>query len=342
MTTIRTVLAGFLTAVMTAIVATPGSAARLQLSPSQGEGGTIVTAVGVGFPARKPGAILVRRMKVARFRTNARGRFDVTFRMPERGPAGVRTVEAVVARARAESRFLALTWWRPARQLTWYWQLQGAVRVKPVQATDFDGFDNTVSTVASFHARGQRAICYIDVGTWEKWRPDAASFPSSVLGRNNGWPGERWLDIRKLSALAPIMTRRLTMCQRKGFDAVEPDNIDGWENSTGFRITGGEQLTYDRWIAAKAHSLGLAVLQKNDPEQAAALQPSFDGALDEQCNEYGECSLLKPYLAAGKPVLNAEYAKSRYPGFCTADHRSGIMGALFDQALDGVLFRACW
>jgi hypothetical protein len=163
-----------------------------------------------------------------------------------------------------------------------------------------------------------------------------------VLGRENGWPGERWLDVRQLAILRPIMTARLRMCQRKGFDAVEPDNMDGWENDTGFPITARQQLTYDEWVARTAHALGLAIFQKNDPEQASALQPFFDGALDEQCNQYQECSLLRPYLAAHKPVLNAEYKASLYPRFCSADNSAGMMGALFAQALDGGIFRPCW
>ena len=41
-------------------------------------------------------------------------------------------------------------------------------------------------------------ICYIDVGTSENFRPDYRSFPASVKGRSNGWPGERWLYVRRL------------------------------------------------------------------------------------------------------------------------------------------------
>lgn len=62
-----------------------------------------------------------------------------------------------------------------------------------MQATDIDGFDTSAATVAAFHARGQRLICYVDVGTTESWRADNASFPASVLGSSNGCPGERWL-----------------------------------------------------------------------------------------------------------------------------------------------------
>ena len=85
------------------------------------------------------------------------------------------------------------------------------------------------------HAKNIHAVCYVSLGTYEDWRPDADSFPSSVLGSGNGWPGEKWLDIRQISKLSPIMTARFQMCKDKGFDAVEPDNIDGYSNCTGFR-----------------------------------------------------------------------------------------------------------
>ena len=210
-----------------------------------------------------------------------------------------------------------------------------------VMAYDIDGMDNSPAEVALLHRAGKHVICYVDVGTWENWRNDASRFPRSLLGVDNGWPGERWLDVRRLTALEPIMRARMRVCKAKGFDAVEPDNIDGWENTTGFRISASQQLAYDRWVARTAHSLGMAVFEKNDPEQAQVLQPSFDGVLDEQCNEYSECSLLQPYIAAGKPVLDAEYTSSLFPGFCGADRRSRIMGALYAQALDGSSYRSC-
>jgi hypothetical protein len=231
--------------------------------------------------------------------------------------------------------------WRPAAHLTWYWQLQGRVRMENVDVTDMDGFDNGAAEVRRMHARGQHVICYVDVGSWERWRPDARTFPLAVRGKSNGWPGERWLDVRQLSVLEPIMRARFAMCARKGFDAVEPDNMDGFENPTGFRITAAQQLTYDRWVARAVHRLGLAVFEKNDPEQAAKLQPSFDGVLDEQCNQYHECAAFRPYLRAGKPVLNAEYQRSLYPGFCTNDARLGISGVLYALELNGTLFKPC-
>jgi hypothetical protein len=231
--------------------------------------------------------------------------------------------------------------WRPPAHLTWYWQLQGHVRIENVAATDIDAFDTRAAEVGHLHALGQHVICYVDVGSWERWRPDAGQFPRAVLGKPNGWPGERWLDVRRLDVLEPIMRARMAMCARKGFDAVEPDNMDGFENPTGFHITAAQQLRFDRWVARAVHRLGMTVFEKNDPEQAAKLEPSFDGVLDEQCNQYHECAAFRPYLRAGKPVLNAEYQRSLYPGFCANDARQGISGALYAFELNGTLFEPC-
>lgn len=236
----------------------------------------------------------------------------------------------------------AMARWRPPQHLTWYMQFTGHVNYAvAVQAYDLDGFDTSAARVRALHAAGKRVICYIDVGTWESWRPDAGEFPRSVLGRGNGWPGERWLDIRRLSVLEPIMTRRFEMCKRKGFDAVDPDNIDGFSNNTGFPLTAHEQLVYDEWVAREVHSLGMAVFEKNDLSQARQLEPYFDGVVVEQCNQYRDCGLLRPYLKAAKPVLNIEYdlAPRR---FCAADSRTGIMGARMNLALNGALFEPCW
>jgi hypothetical protein len=232
--------------------------------------------------------------------------------------------------------------WRPPAHPTWYWQLQGKIENSRTAAVfDVDGFDTGAGEVRRLHAAGKRVVCYIDVGTWERWRPDARDFPRSVLGRPNGWPGERWLDIRQ-PVVRTMMARRFRrQCLRKGFDAVEPDNIDEYQARTGFRITAGEQLRYDEWIAAQAHALGLAVLQKNDPDQVRTLEPDFDGALVEQCNQYRECSAFRPYLAAGKPVLDAEY---RLPTsrFCRRASRMGIMAARYNLALNGRVYEPCW
>ena len=232
--------------------------------------------------------------------------------------------------------------WKPPARPTWYWQLQGRIDNSRAAAVyDVDGFDTSAQEVARLHVAGRHVVCYIDAGTWERWRPDAHDFPRSVLGRPNGWPGERWLDIRQPIVRRILARRFRRQCQSKHFDALEPDNVDEYQAHSGFPITAPEQLRYNEWIAGQAHALGLAVLQKNDPDQARALEPHFDGVLAEQCNQYTECSSFGPYLAAGKPVLDAEY---RLPTtrFCVHDRRLGIMAARYNLALDGRVYRPCW
>lgn len=235
-------------------------------------------------------------------------------------------------------------WWRPPRNLTWYWQLSGTVNAdRPAAAYDIDAFDTSAQQVAALHARGKRVIAYVDVGTWEDWRPDAKAFPASVKGRAvDGWPGERWLDIRQTKTLEPIVRARFQLAAKKGFDAVEPDNMDGYANDSGFPLTAAQQLAYNRMVAQLAHSLGLAVFQKNDVEQTTQLQPSFDGALVEECAAYDECDALDPYLAAGKPVLQAEYASTVRQAWTTSANAAGRMLAFYDLDLDGRRYVPAW
>jgi hypothetical protein len=135
------------------------------------------------------------------------------------------------------------------------------------------------------------------------------------------------------------MTARMRMCKHKGFDAVEPDNIDGYTNDTGFPFTAQDQLRYNTWIANAAHSLGLSVGLKNDVDQTAQLEPYFDWALDEQCNQYTECGTEGVFVRANKAVFNAEYEGGT--SFCGADVASHINGVLFSLDLDGSTFQPC-
>jgi hypothetical protein len=224
-------------------------------------------------------------------------------------PSTVPTTTAL-AGSPAPSQGAAPAYWTPAPSTTWQWQLTGLPVDLTIQADayDLDLFDTAPETVAALHAAGKKVICYISAGSWEDWRPDAAAFPQEVIGtKYQGWPGERWLDIRRIDLLGPIMAARLTLCHEKGFDAVEPDNIDGYSNNTGFAISYEEQLRYNRWLAVEAHSVGLSIGLKNDPEQAADLVADFDWSLTEDCYDQGWCDSLAPFLAAGKAVLAAEY-----------------------------------
>lgn len=217
-----------------------------------------------------------------------------------------------------------------------------------VGAYDIDGWGSDAQEVAALHALGIQVVCYMDAGTYEAGRPDSADFPAARKGSDvQGWPGELWLDVRpsgpNYTALQTSIRAHFQVCKDKGFDAIEPDNIDSYQNTPGFPTTVADQLVYDRWLASTAHELGLAILQKNDLDQIPDLEPDFDGILDEQCNQYSECDALTRYTAAGKPAWDAEYTEDGQTtaSFCAADVSAGIAGALFALALDGSLFEPC-
>jgi len=200
-------------------------------------------------------------------------------------------------------------WWRPGKGTTWQWQLDGTIDTGvDVSVYDVDLFDTPASTVATLHAQGRKAICYFTVGSWETYRPDVASMPESVKGGVvDGWPQERWLDIRRIDLIGPYMESRLDLCKSKGFDGVEGDWMDNHLQDTGFPITYADSLAYNRWLIAEAHERGLAMGVKNAIDMAPVLAAEADYEINEQCAEFDECDTLSPWIAAGKPVFHTEY-----------------------------------
>jgi endo-alpha-1,4-polygalactosaminidase (GH114 family) len=201
-------------------------------------------------------------------------------------------------------------WWRPTPGLTWQWQLSEPPVDTSIDADvyDIDIFDNDASVVTELQAKGRKVIGYINVGSWEDWRPDQDQFPSEVLGKvYEGWPGERWLDIRHMDLIAPIMRARLDLCKARGFDAVEPDNMEIHSNGSGFPITYEDQLKYALWLADEAHQRGLAIGIKNAADQVRELIDHFDFAIIEDYFFYGWQEKMSPFIQAGKPVFAAEY-----------------------------------
>jgi hypothetical protein len=209
------------------------------------------------------------------------------------------------------SREAVEDWWAPSPGTEWQWQLSGELDLSvDVPVYDVD-WETPRSVVDELHSSGRRVLCYVSVGTKEDYRDDARLIPHEVIGKPLGdWPDERWLDIRRIDLLAPVLRSRLDVCADKGFDAVEADNVDAWTNDSGFPLTAEDQLSFNRWIAREAHVRGLGIGLKNDLDQVDDLVDDFDFAVNEQCLEYDECELLGPFVRAGKAVLHAEYAMS--------------------------------
>lgn len=167
-------------------------------------------------------------------------------------------------------------------------------------------------------ASGIYSICYVnayqtqpDADAW--WRAEH----SPLLLRDAhghevtdpGWPGEILLDTRSRttrSALARIVGDWIADCGRRGFQAVEPDNLDSWTRSRALLTMAGN-VALARLLVAQAHSAGLAIAQKNAVELAGSRRSiGFDFAVSEECQVYDECGA---YLAAyGREVYEIEYS----------------------------------
>jgi hypothetical protein len=201
------------------------------------------------------------------------------------------------------------------------------------------------NAVADIHARGAKAIGYVNAGSWEAFRADAGQYTAfdnscggCLLGNTYfGYKDERWLSLSDDGSVTGInpntgvretpaqfirdeLTARLADAKTAGFDAIEFDNVESYTNRNGFNTTAAQQLAFNESIANLAHSLGFTVALKNDLGQASTLQPYFDFAISEQCFQYSECNVPAPGLQAwpstyGKAVFNVEY-KGKLSNFC--------------------------
>ncbi|HEY4452987.1 MAG TPA: endo alpha-1,4 polygalactosaminidase [Pseudonocardiaceae bacterium] len=224
--------------------------------------------------------------------------------------------------------------WIPKPGTPWQWQLTNPVDTSvDVPVYDVDSTYTDAATVAALHAKGRKVICYVNAGAWENFRPDKNAFPSTILGGQDGWAGELYVDIRQIGVLQPLMAARFAACRAKGFDGVEADLVDTYTANTGFPLTAADQLRYNEMLAGLAHKLGLSIGLKNDLGQVPQLVGLFDFAIDEQCFQYSECDQLLPFIKAGKAVFEAEYELSN-DQFCARANAMGISAMRKNTALD--------
>ncbi len=173
---------------------------------------------------------------------------------------------------------------------------------------DIDAFTATKELVDAFHARGIKVIAYVSVGTIENYRPDIALLPPEIIGNiYPAWPDERFLDIRQLNKLKPFITSRFDMIKAKGFDGIEPDNMDGYGEDNGLNLTVEDTQLFCEWIIDEAHKRGLSIGQKNTEELVPLLYKKFDWALTEDVFNQNTQNDYSNYISIGKPVFSAEY-----------------------------------
>lgn len=201
-------------------------------------------------------------------------------------------------------------WWKPQAGVTFDWLLDNPDPNVSFSSdvVDVDAFETPIETISALHALGKKVIAYVSVGTIEGTRPDGNLLPSGVVGKvYPEWPDEKWVDIRQISKIKPWLLSRFSMISNKKFDAIEPDNLDGYSNDSGFNLTILDEKKFCDSIITYAHLYGLGIGQKNLPEFSAEFSEKFDWALTEDAYNQGWAKDMMPYIDKKKPVFIVEY-----------------------------------
>ncbi|SGZ58600.1 CIC11C00000002237 [Sungouiella intermedia] len=232
--------------------------------------------------------------------------------------------------------------WTPLLNETWDYQLLLVPTTfnSSIRVYDIDLFDTNSSVVKSLHNQGHKVICYFSAGSYENWRPDKDKFLSSDLGNNlDGWPGERWLDVKSTN-VRDIMVNRMALAVEKKCDGVDPDNIDAYDNDNGLGLTEDDAVDYVRFLSSMAHQKKLAIGLKNGGSIVDRVVNATEWVVVEQCIQYDECDLYDLFVKANKPVFNVEYpglsslSASDVSKYCQYSGSVGFMTILKNMNLD--------
>ncbi len=221
------------------------------------------------------------------------------------------------------------------------YQLKGNVRNLKVNWVFLDLFDTSSSKIKSFKSQGKTVICYFSAGTYEDWRPASYNnFSSSVIGNGlDDWPGESWLDIRSSNVLS-VMKKRLDLAKSKGCHGVDPDNVDGYGNDTGFGLSKSHSVKYLRNLASEASKRGLTIGLKNSSEIASSVSSFLSWVVAEECHEWSECDAYKTFSNKGKKVFLIEYQNPKR-SLCNQSDSKNMNLVFFNEDLNGKGERYC-
>eukprot|EP00121_Abeoforma_whisleri_P000589 Awhi_evm1s515 len=163
--------------------------------------------------------------------------------------------------------------------------------IKDKKVVIVDMFDATDAEISNYKTEHNLiVICYVSVGTVESWRSDYKDNKSAwdaVKAKNHGWAGETWIDIvNKLPEIKNLMRKRFKLAKEKGCDAIEPDNVDCYQQNKGKHCINGvgesevrnKQISYDKWMANTVHDLGMGIGLKNSLDLIPDLLSYYDFA----------------------------------------------------------------
>lgn len=171
------------------------------------------------------------------------------------------------------------------------------------------------TAIADLHAASTIVVCHVGAGLIDTTDPDAAKFPSALIGATtvnwqNGFDNDRYLDIRSATTLA-LVEKRLDLAKQIGCDAVEADGIDQSKDSPGFPIAEADVVTYFQKVAAEAHRRTLSVGMKNvwnTPTVISELPTIYDWMMVLRCAEFNDCAKESAFVVAGKAVFGIDIA----------------------------------
>ncbi|KAM0457699.1 hypothetical protein ACHAPV_006594 [Trichoderma viride] len=205
--------------------------------------------------------------------------------------------------------------WQPSVNATWQIVLQGAIKLDNKTTTpdpdvsifDLDLFTNDAATFKTLQNDGKKVICYFSAGSYENFRPDKDRFQPSDLGKTlDGWPNEKWLKLSSPNVRS-IMSDRIKLAASKGCDAIDPDNVDGYQNDNGLNLTQQDSIDFLKFLQGVASSYNMSIGLKNAGDIIPQVIDFINFSVNEQCAEYSECDTFQPFIKAGKPVFHIEY-----------------------------------
>ncbi|MFI7541913.1 endo alpha-1,4 polygalactosaminidase [Actinoplanes sp. NPDC049599] len=176
-------------------------------------------------------------------------------------------------------------------------------------------------------AAGLYNICYVnafqvqpqEVAWWQQNHDDLLLRDAAGAYVIDGAWDEIVLDIRtpaKRTALAAIVNGWIDGCAARGYQAIEPDNIDTYDRFDTL-LTRDQAVAYLRLLAPHAHAAGLAIAQKNTTSlEGQGKAAGLDFAIAEECGRYGECGDFTDVY--GDNLIVIEYTSSAYKKACKA------------------------
>jgi len=131
------------------------------------------------------------------------------------------------------------------------------------------------------------------------------------LPETSSW-GNHYIDIRNKAKLQPLIRNRMKRALSYGCDAVEVDSLGLYIHHIR-DYTKEDTITFGKWLAETAHSVGISIGLKNVAGCAEALEPYFDFAVVESCADSPNvCNYYTKFSNHGKAVFIVHYGDRGY------------------------------